>query len=205
MIARNLTLNQIATHLEQALALLRQYQDGTGDSAACVNVPYRSQWDTDAGDFQGDCGPACIAMMLDWTGGPKVAIDALAHEAGITDTRQATNASDLIRVAVQHGLRLRQEVLTLDGLREELRQGRPAVVLVNYAQFGSLRQDTAYNGTHWCVVVGFGNGDVMLHDPDHWGDRRLEGNAKQVSVSVFDAAWASTLPNGKPRQALVAS
>ena len=31
-----------------------------------LDIPYRSQWDSDAGDHSADCGPTCLAMVLNY-------------------------------------------------------------------------------------------------------------------------------------------
>ena len=33
------------------------------------SIPYKSQYDDDASDFRNDCGPACVAMVLNALGG----------------------------------------------------------------------------------------------------------------------------------------
>ena len=31
-----------------------------------LNIPYRFQWDSDATNHSADCGPTCIAMILNY-------------------------------------------------------------------------------------------------------------------------------------------
>jgi len=170
-----------------------------------VDVPYRSQHDQDAQSFTGDCGPACVAMLLDWNGRDRnVPIDRLAREAGMGASKNATNANDLRAIAERHGLVIDRAVgLLLVDLEYQIRCGMPFIALVNYADFGLNRQDTNYNSTHWVVVVGFDAQSVYINDADYWSGRRLEGKDHPIPRDVFDYAWSNTLPNGQPRQALI--
>ena len=59
-------------------------------------VPYRSQWDSnDADDHQADCGPTCLAMILNFRGVPMTPNgvydkipDPHKYEKGVTDYNQ---------------------------------------------------------------------------------------------------------------------
>ncbi len=59
-----------------------------------IQVPYRSQHDSDAQLARADCGPACIAILLEWRG-VAVAVDDISRMTGMG----YTNAGQLISAA----------------------------------------------------------------------------------------------------------
>ena len=49
-------------------------------------------------------------------------------------------------------------------------------------------QDQNYDRGHWVVVIGMNYKDVFIHDPDFWGTREQDGNARRVPrIAFFDA------------------
>ena len=195
--------NQLRAELDRAMATMRHIADMIEaldvSSPRMVDVPYRSQWDADGGLSRGDCGPACIAMLLEWRG-VKVSIDDITRETSMGPT----NAGQLIAAAAKHGLRItRLSDVTLADVERDIESGKPLVALVNYADFGDRRQDTKYTGLHWVIVVGYDRQNVYLNDPDYWSGRRLEGMQHPISRSVFERAWGNTMPDALSRQALV--
>lgn len=195
--------DSLRAELDGHIATIRHIADqieAMDDSAQILTVPYRSQWDVDAQAFKSDCGPTSLAMLLDWRG-KRISIDALARECLMSAEKPYTNKDDLIRVARLHGLSLsRLQPLTLFDLETEIRAGRPCIALVRYSDFGDLRQDKNFVGTHWLVVVGFDAGSIIMHDPD-W--RGTGGANFHVPRATFDKAWGDTMDEGLPRQALM--
>lgn len=164
-----------------------------------VSVPYRSQHDSDAQASRLDCGPACVAMLLEWRG-TRVAIDEIARLTGAGKT----SADALSIAARKYGLGLRKlSPMSLADVDAQIQAGKPMIALVRYGDFGDQRQDFAYVGLHWIVIVGVDAENVYINDPDWWGERRLEGKCRPVSRAVFDHAWGNTLPEAFARQALV--
>lgn len=164
-----------------------------------VKVPYRSQHDDDAKISRADCGPACVAMLLEWRG-LTITTDDLSRMTSIGPT----NAGQLIAAAAQHGLRLiRRSPMSIADVENQIRLGKPLIALIRYQDFGSIRQDLAYTGLHWVVVIGFDADSIYVNDPDYWGARRLEGQGKSIPRALFNHAWGDTMPDAIAFQALV--
>ena len=168
-----------------------------------LDTPYRSQWDPDGSDYASDCGPACVAMVLEHYG-VRVDINQLAREAGMIAGRPYTLPVELIRVAQLHGLALvRRLPCVISDLAIELDAGRPVIVLIHYGSINN-RQDTNYTEGHWVVVVGVDENIVYIHDPNWRGPVRDKGRALAVSRAVFDDAWEKcTLDGNSARQCLM--
>jgi len=204
MITAGELAKQLRAEIERSTAALRHIADmiealDAASPSVMIDVPYRSQHDMDAQLSRADCGPACIAMLLEWRG-VTVTVDSITRRTSMGPT----NAGQLMAVAAYHGLKLQRfNNMEMADLEQSVRADKPLVALVKYGDLGSSRQDLNYPGLHWLVVVGFDAGNVFVHDPDYWGDRRAEGHARPISRVVFDAAWGNTLPDAINRQALV--
>ena len=166
-------------------------------------VPYRSQWDADGSDFASDCGPACVAMVLEHYG-VRIDINQLSREAGMTVSRPYTLPVELIRAAMLHGVTLERRLpCVVSDLAIELDAGRPVIVLLHYGSINN-RQDTNYTKGHWVVVVGVDETVVYIHDPNWRGDRRDNGRALAISRAIFDEAWEKcALDGNSARQCLM--
>lgn len=195
--------NQLRAELDRSMSAMRYTADMVEaldvSSPRMVDVPYRSQWDADAQLAHADCGPACVAMLLQWRG-----IQVKIHDITRETSLGPTNAGQLIAAAAKHGLRItRLSDMTLADVERDIEAGKPLIALVHYADFGDCRQDTKYNGLHWLVVVGYDAQNIYINDPDYWSGRRLEGMQHPIARAVFERAWSNTMPDALARQALV--
>lgn len=189
-------LDRTITVMHRIAAQIDALDDAQG---VLITVPYRSQHDDDAKISRADCGPACIAMLLEWRG-LFVKIDDLSRETSLG----TTNAGQLIAAAEKHGLNLiRRAPMSIADVENQIRLGKPMIALIRYQDFGSVRQDLAYTGLHWVVVVGFSADSIYINDPDYWGARRLEGQGRAVPRHLFEHAWGNTMPEALAFQALV--
>jgi nucleoid-associated protein YgaU len=159
-----------------------------------LDVSYRSQWDADANRSTTDCGPACLAMVLDYHG---------QHES-INKLFSATGASpgsyigfgQLQRVARTFGVTFRYgDNHSLNDLKRWIDEGKPAIALVKYSHWSQIEpgvstQDT-FTGPHFVVVIGYGNGHIYINDPNYQGARRQEGHKKAWSEVLFNLAWSN--------------
>jgi len=203
MISATALADQLRAELDRATATMRHIADMIEaldvSSPVMVDVPYRSQWDADGGLSRGDCGPTCVAMLLEWLG-IKVRIDDITRETSMGPT----NAGQLISAAGKHGLKItRVSDMTLADLELDIREKKPLIALVKYSDFGDQRQDMKYAGLHWVVVVGYDRQNIYIHDPDYQGERRLEGMQHPIAKAMFERAWDNTMPDALNRQALV--
>ena len=171
--------------------------------AANLPVPFKSQWDEDAGQSRKDCGPACIAMLL----------RAYCMPATTNEVFDATGAGpdeyitlpQMKSAAQQLGLTLEyHDGCSLQDLRGWLDERRPPIALVNYGVWSSrgLTQDD-FAGSHFVVVVGYHEGRIVFNDPDYQLDRRLEGDHKSYSEQIFYQAWHDLLVHDNPNGAVL--
>ena len=156
-----------------------------------MNYPYRSQWAPDATGKRNDCGPACVASVLDAFGKHKT-VNELA--AFIDPTDDGTNSADLIRAFAANGV-------TAVAWTGTGYPNFPAICLVRYDGFKRTNvQDVNYKGWHWLLVHSLNELTAVVHDPDFWGDRINEGAYKRYSRAEFDAAF---IPYGQTKIAVV--
>lgn len=142
-----------------------------------MDIPYRSQWDPDANQRRNDCGPACVAMVLD-AFGKHVEINQLS-QIDISD--DGTTATELISLLARNGVIHPRRVAAFTP---------PAICLVRYSGFARASvQDKRYTGWHWVVLLDIDPQKVIVHDPDWWGSRRDEGASHVFSRAEWDAAF----------------
>jgi uncharacterized protein YvpB/LysM repeat protein len=176
--------------------------------AKVLDVPYRSQWDDDANKSTTDCGPACLAMVLGYYG----------RQANINELYAATNVEpskyigfgQLQQVARGYDLTFNYgEGHKLNDLKGWIDEDKPVIALVKYSYWSQIEpgvstQD-AFPGPHFVVVVGYGDGNIYVNDPNYWPPRRQEGHRKAWSEVLFNLAWGnvrtSEVPN--PNNAVI--
>lgn len=146
-----------------------------------MNYAFRSQWDADANQKREDCGPACVASVLD-AFGKHVAINDIS--ALIMPGQDVGTDAASLAVALNHY-----------GVAPQLWIGTsypapPYIALVHYAGFDRANvQDAAFMGWHWLLVLSLNDLTAVVHDPDYWGARRNEGSLKRYSRAEFDRAF----------------
>lgn len=171
-----------------------------GDGMARIlDVPYRSQWDDDANRSNTDCGPACLAMVLGFFG-EQVTINGLLSATG-APPGQYISFGQLQRVARSYNVTFKYSAdHSLGDLKRWIDDGKPSIALVRYSYWSQIEpglstQDT-FKGPHFVVVVGYGDGNIYVNDPNYWPPRREEGHQKAWSEALFDQAWSNV---GTPR------
>lgn len=120
------------------------------------------------------CGPAALAMALNWSGLP-VTQEAIAAQV-YTPGREGTLQSDMVAAARRNG-RLAVPVSRLEDLTAELAAGHPVVVFQNlgFAWFPVW---------HYAVAIGYDldAGDLVLHSG--LDERRV------MPLATFERTWA---------------
>lgn len=172
-----------------------------------LTIPYYSQWDPDAAAHEADCGPACLAMLLNSLGG-WITPDGVYAFLGPKGTKEFTTFAELIDVAGRNGLSLyyrlyadRQQAAA--GLRAALDQGLPAIVLVKYAAWRAhTGNDFAWG--HFVVAAGYADGVVYVHDPLYglWQPRE-KGAYSPLTQALFLDGWGGFPPDENPNFACV--
>jgi uncharacterized protein YvpB len=197
------------TDIVGALALLGEAQDkidqaililSANTTAHILNVPYRSQHDADAGLSRADCGPTCIAMILQFYG-KTIPIDDITKIAGTG----ATNSNQLKSASAHWQLTLTLNLgITLSQIEGWIDTGHPFIALVDYEKFGTYRQDQGYNLLHWVVVVGYDKDSIYINDPDYQGTERPKGEKRPIPRSIFTDAQQTLKKGAWNAQGLVA-
>ena len=165
-----------------------------------LSIIYKSQWDNDASGSNDDCGPACLAQILNFYG-ENVTTDEIFWKTGAASNALITFAQ-LYRAISSYGYNY--ELFTnsnRDKIKELINKGIPAVALVHYGNL-STRQDT-YTGPHFIVIRGFSDKGVYTNDPDFWGVRRNEGNNHLYTWQEFELAWKNCSLDGNPVNSLL--
>jgi uncharacterized protein YvpB/LysM repeat protein len=169
--------------------------------AKVLDVPYRSQWDDDANKSTADCGPACLAMVLGYYG-VQVSVNELFSATGVAPGRY-TGFGQLQRVARDYGVTFNyQDGRSLNDLKLWIDRDKPVIALVKYSYWSQIEplvstQDT-FSGPHFVVIVGYGDGNIYINDPNYWPPRRQEGRNKAWSEVLFNLAWSNVRTAAAP-------
>ena len=178
-----------------------------------LDVPYMSQWGAGADERRGDCGPACVAMLAQytWPTAEKINVDRAAYHCGQPTAGEGakyTGHKNLRDGAMFYGIPLhtrskyRPPILTLDLLKAQVDANKPSIVLIHY---GILRdstnatgfvenQDQNYGRGHWCLFVGYDDRGVYIHDSDFWGQYVNNGKFRFVPTRAFVSALEAVAP-----------
>ena len=118
-----------------------------------LDIPYRSQSDSDALYAASDCGAACVAMLLE-AFGMDVKIDDIFKSTGRRQS-EFLSRTDLINAADKHHLKLEKFGNgTKTFLTKSIDDSRPFIALVNYAAWSEAGSGvptmTDYAKTHFC-------------------------------------------------------
>src|SRR5207237_7291020 len=105
------------------------------------------------------------------------------------DHAAGTAVRSLVVIAARHGLRplgtfdgVELRRWTLEDVRGQLDAGHPVIAEVWYRGLPG-HQDSAYNGDHYVVLVGYTDDELIYNDPvDRVGGRRIGWRG-------FERAW----------------
>jgi hypothetical protein len=170
-----------------------------------LNVPYRSQESADARRYRNDCGPACIAMYIDWSRQIKnlpaqqVTIDQLSSETSLATNDNGLRTDQLVPLAAKHGITLKlTNNATLQNVLAEVKANRPPLMLISYGPLVG-RQNQADSGGHFVIVTGYDANYIYLNDPDWWnqgGTTAEQGHNWKVPMTQFaNAIKQAPVPN----------
>jgi hypothetical protein len=160
-----------------------------------LNIEYKSQSDSDAGLSRQDCGPACVAMLINAQTplGQPVTTDAVFRRTG-APAEGYISVAQIMRAAesYQAALEFRKDC-TLGQLRGWIDAARPPIALVHYGAFSEANNGAAtqssFRGPHFVLVVGYDDQNIIVHDPLWYGERRNEGAFKAWPIKVWLEAW----------------
>jgi LysM repeat protein len=164
-----------------------------GKDTVLLDVPYHSQEDADAKWAAADCGPACVRMLIGWNAlrqgqpDPNLSIDEVAKATGMGRNRFSF-PRQLVAVGEKYGLKLEyRRDAKLAAVLAELDAGRPVISLIRYANLKG-RQNQRFRGGHFVVVAGYNDREIVLNDPDWWGNNRNGGAGFRVPRAEFEGA-----------------
>src|SRR5690606_36166494 len=135
-------------------------------------VPYRSQWDVnDAGEHSTDCGPTCVAMIVNYRGVAMTPNGVYAYFAQAKGRDDYTNFNELILAARDMGVKLNYrkyndvgEEAAFRNLRANLDAGSPVLALVKYLPWKSALGNEL-SGGHFVAVTGSNADHIHVHHP----------------------------------------
>ena len=165
-------------------------------------VPYKTQWDADAGGTANDCGPTSIAMITNYFDPSlKVTTDKVWQFSGA--------GLGLINIAQM------QKAITTLGYKSEFRpncsvsdlkafidRGMPVIALVHYGDLTSV-QDTAYKFGHFFAVVGYRSDGYFVNDPNFKDKFRADGDHHFFTKAEFEKAWGDCAVDQNPNNSLI--
>jgi uncharacterized protein YvpB len=180
-------------------------QEDDPDKVIKLDVPYTSQFDETARTHNADCGPTCMAMMLNANKSPAehVTVDELyARHLQNKGVGEFTSLPEMVTIGQREGLAIQRTSFSdgtdaLEGLRGLVRQGIPFVALVNYAKWDEIAKNNFTSG-HFVVVTGFDEDHVFVHDPLFRGTRRSLGEFFVWRNQLFLDGWGSGHEIGNP-------
>lgn len=150
-------------------------------------VPYKSQHDSDSYISNNDCGPASLAMGLEFLGTP-ISVGEVLSRLG--NPKGFTSFGDLAAVAQGLGYAVETKVdAPFSTIQSFIDRGLPVIVVGGYKYLNS-RQDKNFNSSHIMLVVGYrDDGTVFANDPDFWGDMRTHGDHHAYTEAEFSNFW----------------
>lgn len=159
------------------------------------SIPYKSQYDPDADEFRNDCGPACLAMILNGYG-ISASTNAVYRRTGAI-ANYYVSVSQLMRASQSYGVGFDYFYnWTVSRLVEAVQAGQPAIVLVHYGAWSQLlpgvSTQNTFEGPHFVAVVGADEERIFVNDPLWKDTRRNQGCRKSWTHSQFYSAWSNS-------------
>jgi hypothetical protein len=163
------------------------------------SIPYKSQLDPDASDFRNDCGPACLAMILN-AAGVAVSTNTVYRKTG-AKANDYVSVSQLMRVGRAYSVPFDYFYpWNLDRLKQSIDEGKAPITLVHYGAWSQIdpgvSTQNTFKGPHFVVVVAYDDENIYVNDPLWKGDRRSEGEHKRWTYEEFNSAWGSANKDG---------
>jgi len=161
-----------------------------------VNLPvkYKSQWDDDAKGTQNDCGPASIAMILNYYG-ENLTTDQVFSKTGAGSG--LIGISQMVKAIEAFGYTtFRKTQSSVAELKSYLDKGIPVIALVKYGSLGPTVQDKTFKGGHFFAVVGYRDDGYFVNDPNFWAPHRADGDHHFYPKADFEKAWNDAALDG---------
>lgn len=160
-----------------------------------TNLPvgYLSQWDPTAGGTNNDCGPACLAMTLNFYG-EKLTVNEVFKKTGAgTGLISWTQLQTAVK-AFGYIPHLERKA-TLDRVKLLIDAFTPPILLVHYGSLLST-QDKKFKGGHFFLPVGYNNDGFFVNDSDFRAPIREQGDHHNYTNAEITHAWSDCLIDG---------
>ncbi len=182
----------------------RREDNQPGRGRVKLAISHMSQQDTTASQ-RGDCGPTCLAMMINVQRATPLTIDEMYRDTAVlkpkigkSGPQSYTSWWEMGEVAKAYGLATDQPTyqtaeIALAELRRHVRNGTPLVALVNYGRWTDLPDiaENRFDGPHFVLVTGVDEEYVFIHDPLFTFARRQKGTHFPLSNARFLDAWGN--------------
>jgi ABC-type bacteriocin/lantibiotic exporter with double-glycine peptidase domain len=123
-------------------------------------VWYRSQLDTGIGN----CGPACVAMAIQWATGETKTVEQVRKEIGWTAVDGSTDINQLANNLKQNGVILYNVGFgSINDVKNQLMYKRIVIVLLTMSYIKN-RKDS-FSGKHFVILSGYDNTYFEVQDP----------------------------------------
>ncbi len=164
-----------------------------------LEVPYRSQNADDAASHNTDCGPTCVAMILNYYGinmtpdqGYRILAREFNREFG---EREYTRTRDLKNLLTFSGVpttfnSFPDKTSARQMLVHHINNDRPFIALVNYVPFQQWTGQK-FTGSHFVVVCGYDDNHVYIHDPIFNPNDAEKGSHFKLTYDQFAEGWGS--------------
>lgn len=160
------------------------------------SIPYKSQYDQDASEFRNDCGPACVAMILNGLG-VNVTTNNVYWKTGAKHNGYVS-VGQLIRAARTYDVAFEYFYpWSLNELKSAVKWGHAVIPLIHYGAWSKIGiTQNSFRGPHFVVVLGYDEEYIYINDPLWSGSRRWEGEHKRLTYRQFEAAWSTASKDG---------
>jgi hypothetical protein len=163
-----------------------------------LSVPYTSQIGAGANEHGADCGAASASMLIKAYLNKTVSVDELYNLVskeinGYLSINQVQNILSYYGIATEW-----RSDMTKYNLINVLVEGKPCIVLFNYAAFRQKygkTSDMYFNGAHFSVMIGLDTKYFYLNDPD-WLDQN--GYALLIKHDDWMYAWKAAANDENP-------
>lgn len=127
-------------------------------------VNWISQLGVGANQYGGDCGAACLVMLLESYLNIRPTVDEISALFGFSETKRFGFISDLLRVSGTYGLPMNTSASADIYYTAETLFSRPFIQLLDYDLL-PRRYDLYYFAGHYAVVYACDSDHVHLLDP----------------------------------------
>ena len=154
------------------------------DGRHVLAVPWLSQHTDTAQHAPGDCGPACITMVIHHLTDLQPTVDQVSVAGGVPKGADWASLRQLQRSSHHFGIgALLIQPVTATRIDQEINAAMPLIVRDNYATLNKDRPEKA----HFLLVVGFSPSSIIYHDSN-----KPDGSFIETERSTFLNAMRRT-------------